>query len=288
MWQLGVWNELTVWRTAPQGLYLGVGPDDYPGEAVLLPTRWVTPEMTLGDELNVFVYKDSEGRPIATTDTPRVQVGQFANLRVVHVVPNLGVFLDWGLSKDLLLPFRELGPAKHLAPGDAVVVAVYIDPSDRLVASARIEDHLPTPSPDHTPDLQPNDQVHALVYAQSPLGFKAIVNQRYSGLLYRSETPHVLHPGDAIQAYVKGITDDGRIDLRRDPAGYQRVESITDTILQKLQASSGSLPFNDKSSPADIRAAFNCSKKAFKQALGQLYKQRKITLTPTGIHKPTK
>ncbi len=317
MIQIGRVNTMTILRDMPQGLYLDVptttttpkdtettsrfknwdipglpgGGDELPGDelpggpgdGVLLPRRYVTDDMTLGDTLDVFVYKDSEDRPVATTQTPRVQVGVFAKLRVVSLHEKAGAFLDWGLSKDLLLPFREQGKRQPTV-GDHVIVAVTLDKSDRITASTRIERHFSHP-PTTPPAYSPNQPVDAMIYGESPLGYKAIVNQKHSGLLYRSETSDVLSAGDEIVAYVSLVHPDGKIDLRRDPAGYGRVDAVSQTILDKLDAADGALPFNDKSPPADIRAAFGTSKKAFKQALGALYKQQKIRFTDTGIER---
>lgn len=276
MIQLGRFNTLTILRQTPPGLYLDAG-DDYDG--ILLPRRWVTPGMAIGDMIEVFLYKDSEGRPIATTDLPHVQVGQFANLNVLSIVENVGVFLDWGLSKDLLLPFSEHSD-RQLRVGDKVIVAVTLDTADRIVAASRQLDRF---FPSVPPHYQPNDPVDILIYGESPLGYKAIVNQTYSGLLYHSDTPGKLNAGDELVAYVKDVYEDAKIDLLRDPAGYNRIDPLTQKILQALHNNGGTLPLNDKSSPDSIRATLNTSKKAFKQALGALYKQRQIRFTESGI-----
>lgn len=278
MIQFGRFNTLEILRDTPPGLYLDAG-EDYDG--ILLPRRWVTPGMAIGDTVEVFLYKDSEGRPIATTDLPLVEVGQFANLTVLSVVEGVGVFLDWGLSKDLLLPFNEHSD-RELRVGDRVIVAVFLDDSDRIVASSRRFDRFFPADPPH---YQRNDPVDLLIYGESPLGYKAIVNQTYSGLLYHAETPGKLSPGDELVAYVKDVYEDAKIDLMRDPAGYGRVDPLTQKILQALDAADGRLPLNDKSSPEAIRAALDTSKKAFKQALGALYKQRQIRFTETGIER---
>ncbi|MEE9403916.1 MAG: S1-like domain-containing RNA-binding protein [Algisphaera sp.] len=279
MIQLGRFNTMTILRETTPGLYLEAG-EDFDG--ILLPRRYVTPDMMIDDTVDVFVYKDSEDRPVATTVIPLVQVGQFANLQVVHVMDRMGAFLDWGLSKDLLLPISEQGQ-QRLQPGDWVIVAVYVDTSDRIVATTRIDRHFTT-EPAH---YRPNDPVDVLIYGESPLGYKAIVNQTHSGLIYRSETSDELNAGDEFIAYVSQSLPDGKIDLRRDPAGYDRVESVTETILRHLHDAGGSLAFNDKSPPDAIRATFGTSKKAFKQALGALYKQRQIRFTETGIETTT-
>ncbi len=283
MIHLGRFNTMRILRETPPGLYLDAG-EDYDG--ILLPRRWITPDMTVGDTVEVFLYHDSEGRPIATTDLPHVQVGGFANLAVVSVVDRVGIFLDWGLSKDLLLPFNEHGN-RELHIGDRVIVAVFLDDQQRVVAASRQFDRFFPADPPH---YQRNDPVDALIYGESPLGYKCIVNQTYSGLLYHADThaPHgTLAAGDELVAYVKDVYEDGKIDLLRDPAGYGRVESLAEQILQALDdpRHEHTLPLNDKSSPEAIRATFNTSKKAFKQALGQLYKQRHIRFTDNGIER---
>ena len=278
MLELGRRNHLEVLRHTPQGLYLEAGPEH---DGVLLPTRWVTDAMRTGDTVDVFVYRDAEGRPIATTDEPYVAAGGFAFLEVVAVTPGVGVFLDWGLSKDLLVPVSELGPydLRGIERGDGLAVAVFVDRNDRVVASCRIHRHLA----DGVPTLAANEAVEAFVWDTSPLGFSAVVNGRYGGLLYRSDTADEPEIGDTLTAYVKRVYDDGKIDLLRDPAGYGRVADLSATILDRLRDAGGRLDVHDKSSPEEIRAAFGCSKKAFKQAVGALYRRRVIRLVPGGI-----
>ncbi len=275
MIDLGKWNELQIIGRGDYGLFLDGGEEG----SILLPRRYVTAEMREGEEIRVFVYTDSEDRLVATTETPLVEVGQFAWLEVLSVDERAGAFLDWGLSKDLLLPFREQGTRRVFA-GDGVVVAVYVDPhTRRIVATTRLQRHF---SQD-IPDYETNDAVQALVYGSSPLGYKVIVDKRYCGLLYHAETTDKLLPGDQFTGYIKKVRSGGKLDVWRDPSGYERVESVTAVILQKLTEAGGKLPFHDKSPPERIRQVFNTSKKAFKQALGSLLKQGKIRFTQTGI-----
>lgn len=275
MADIGKFNELRIVEESDHGLYLDGGTHG----TILLPGNYITPEMAIGETIKVFIYNDSEDRLVATTETPFAQVGEFAYLEVVDVRPNLGAFLDWGLSKDLLLPYREKGDIE-LVKGDGIVVAVYLDEyTDRIVASARLHRH----SFRDAPDYQPNDPVQVIIYGESPLGYKAIIDAKYRGLLYYSETSDKLEEGDRFTGYIKKVRSGGRIDLRRDPSGYGRVESLTEKILTQLESAGGQLPFNDKSSPEAIRDRFNCSKKAFKQALGALYKQRQIQFTESGV-----
>lgn len=275
MAEIGKFNQLTIVEAGDHGLYL----DGATLGNILLPKRYVTADMQVGRSVEVFIYCDSEDRLVATTETPKGQVGEFAYLEVIEVKPNVGAFLDWGLSKDLLLPYREQGNF-IINQGDGLVVAIYVDPhTNRIVASARLHRHI-CPEP---PQYEPNDAVDVLIYGDSPLGYKAIVDRKHRGLLYHSETHDQLEEGDRFTGYVKKVRSGGKIDLRRDPAGYQRVESLTDQIYQQLTDAGGQLPFNDKSSPESIRETFDTSKKAFKQAIGALYKQRVIRITETGI-----
>lgn len=275
MTEIGKYNRLRIVEESEHGLYLdGEGRDN-----ILLPNRYIRPEMAIGEEVEVFLYNDSEDRLVATTEKPFAQVGEFAYLEVLDVKANVGAFLDWGLSKDLLLPYREQGDL-HLRKGDGVIVAVYLDKyTDRIVASTRLHRHLSETKPDY----KPNQAVDVLVYAESPLGYKAIVDRKHRGLLFYSETSDKLEPGDQFTGYIKKVRSGGKIDLRRDPSGYDRVGPLTDQILKALQDAGGRLPFNDRSTPESIRDAFDCSKKAFKQALGSLYKQRTIEFVDDGI-----
>lgn len=275
MADIGKFNSLRILEQSDHGIYLDGGPHGN----ILLPNAYVQADMHLGNEINVFIYNDSEDRLVATTETPYAQAGEFAYLEVISVNPTVGAFLDWGLQKDLLLPYREQGNL-HLTPGAGVIVAVYLDDyTNRIVASTRLHRHLPQ----ETPDYEPNDPVHVLIYGDSPLGYKAIIDKRYRGLLYHEETSDVLEPGDQFTGYIKKVHNDGKIDLRRDPSGYDRVESIAEQILRQLDEAGGKLPFNDKSAPELIRETFNTSKKAFKQATGALYKKRLIEFTKFGI-----
>ncbi len=275
MLNVGKFNELKILEKGDHGLYLEGGALG----KILLPQRYVTPNMQVGQALTVFVYTDSEDRPVATTETPKAQVGEYAYLEVVDVKPNVGAFLDWGLSKDLLLPHREQGNYL-IRKGDGLVVAVYLDEyTNRVVASARLHRHI-CPEP---PVYAENTPVDVLIYGDSPLGYKAIVDRKHRGLLYHSETADRLEEGDRFTGYVKKVRSGGKIDLRRDPSGYKRVEPLAEKIHTLLEDAGGQLPYNDKSAPEAIRETFDCSKKAFKQAIGALYKERIIRITEEGI-----
>lgn len=271
---IGRRNLLVVTHEASPGFYLDGGPH---GE-ILLPGRYIPRGVRPGATMDVFVYRDSEDRLVATTETPLAMVGQFAWLRVVSVNPRIGVFLDWGLEKDLLLPLRE--QASPLRPGDRRVVRVALDPqTDRIIASARLNRWL-----NLTPPLYTEGQrVNIIVSGDTPLGYNAIIEHAHRGLLYRSELAGPLGTGQEFVAYVRAVRDDGKIDLALDRAGFHRIAPITEQILAALKKAGGGLPLHDNSPPEEIRDAFGISKKAFKQAIGSLYRARRIAIEPTGI-----
>ena len=271
---LGKRNLLTIVREGPPGIFL----DDGEGGEILLPGKYIPAGSKPGETIEVFVYRDSEDRLVATTETPLAVVGDFAALKVVDVSPSIGAFLDWGLEKDLLLPRREQGGFRRL--GERVVVHVFVDePSQRIVASTRIQRWL-----DKTPPAYDKDRaVKLLIAGQTPLGYKAVVENRHIGLLYSSELAGPLEIGSSMDGFVKAVRPDGKLDLSLDRSGFARVASITDQILEALSTAGGHLPYNDESPPDAIRTAFGVSKKAFKQAVGTLYRKRLIELTTDGI-----
>ncbi|HEU5079057.1 MAG TPA: S1-like domain-containing RNA-binding protein [Opitutaceae bacterium] len=274
MAQIGRRNSLLIVREAPPGLYLDGGEH---GE-VLLPGRYITMDAVPGKTIDVFVYRDSEDRLVATTEEPYAQVGEFAYLRVVGVNPRVGTFLDWGLEKDLLLPARE--QTKPLNTGDWVVVHVGLDErTDRIVASMRLNRHFSASFPEYA-EGQP---VKLLIYGDTPLGYNAVVNHLHRGLLYRNDIPGELAVGQALDGFVRVVRPDGKIDLGLDRVGYRRIGPLSEQIIESLKAAGGRMPFNDESTPEEIRAAFGVSKKAFKQAIGALYRDRKILIESHGI-----
>lgn len=275
MAQLGKRNSLAVVREAPPGLYLDGGTD---GE-ILLPGRYIpSGGAQPGERLEVFVYRDSEDRLVATTETPIVMVGECASLRVVSVKPGVGAFLDWGLEKDLLLPLRE--QTRALRQKDWVIVLVMLDDkSDRIMATARLSRWL-----DRTPPKYVAGQaVKLLIEAETPLGFRAIVNNAHHGLLYHTDLAGPLRIGQVTDGFVRAVREDGKIDLALDPAGYRRIAPLTEQIVGVLKAAGGYLPCHDKSSPEEIRMTFRASKKAFKQAIGALYRDKRIVIEDKGI-----
>lgn len=275
MANLGKRNQLTVLKSAPPGFYLDGGPQ---GE-LLLPGALVPEGAKVGDVLDVFLYRDSEDRLVTTTETPHAQVGEFAYLRVVSVAPRIGVFLDWGLSKDLLLPIREI-KKEGIQQGDWVVVYVMIDEkTDRIVASMRIKRHLST----QLPTYAEGQAVNLLITGESPMGYNAIVENAHLGLLYHGDLSSPLGTGLRLDGFVRVVREDGKIDLSLDRAGHQRIEPNMNVVIDALTKAGGRMPFHDDSSPEEIRLAFGLSKKAFKQAIGSLFKDRRIVITKHGI-----
>lgn len=272
---LGKRNSLVVLKSAPPGFYLDGGPL---GE-LLLPGALVPEGAKVGDTLDVFLYRDSEDRLVTTTETPHAQVGEFAYLRVVGVAPKIGVFLDWGLSKDLLLPIREI-KQERIERGDWVVVYVMLDTkTDRIVASMRIKRHLSL----ELPAYKEGQPVNLLVTGETPMGFNAIVENAHMGLLYHGDLSTPLGVGQRIDGFVRAVREDHKIDLSLDRAGHTRIEPNRDVVLNALKKAGGRMPFHDESTPEEIRAAFGLSKKAFKQAIGSLFKDREIVISKHGI-----
>ncbi|MBI1841514.1 MAG: GntR family transcriptional regulator [Verrucomicrobia bacterium] len=274
MADIGKLNRLTVVRMAPPGLYLDGG--DL-GE-ILMPRRYIKTNMGPGDALQVFVYRDSEDRLVATTETPRAMVGDFACLKVLSVKPPIGAFLDWGLSKDLLLPFRE--QEVPVRAGQRVVVCLCLDKqSGRIVATSRLKRHLNLTPPAYWTD-QP---VGLTIVRRTPQGYEAIVDGAHLGFLFQNADAAPLQIGQEVRGFIRDVRANGKIDLSLDASGYKRVVSLTDEILKALEQGGGQIPFDDNSPPAAIRARFDVSKKAFKQALGALFKARRIRFQNGGV-----
>lgn len=272
--ELGRFNTLQVVKLVDFGLYLDGGEQ---GE-ILLPTRYVPEEgAEVGDFLNVFLYLDNEERLIATTLTPLVQVGEFACLEVAWI-NEYGAFLHWGLMKDLFVPFREQKMKMQI--GKKYVVHAHLDEeSYRIVASAKVDRYLSK----ETPAYQPGDEVDILIWQKTDLGFKAIIENEFSGLLYENELFKDIYTGDRLKAFVKQVREDGKIDLVLQKPGFAKVEDFSKTLYQYIQEQGGSTPFNDKSSAEDIYDTFGVSKKTFKKAVGDLYKRRLIVIEPNGL-----
>ncbi len=251
------------------GLILG----DPEGEGeVLLPTRYVPEGVAPGDRLEVFLYTDSEDRPIATTETPLAEADEFASLRVVSV-GSIGAFLDWGLPKDLLLPFRaQLG---RVEPERNVVVRIYCDRvSGRPVATAKVDAFLEMPPE----GLREGQAVDLLFYEETDLGTKAIVNGHFGGLLYHELGKLGPEMGSQTRGYIQHVRDDGKIDLTLVPSGKAGIDAAQETVLDALRRAGGRIELGDRSEPAEIRSALGLSKKAFKRAVGVLYRERRIRI----------
>lgn len=264
---IGNYNTLTVARRADFGLYL----TDDNGHEVLLPSRYVTDRMQVGDAVEVFVYNDSEDRPVATTERPLATVGEFAFLQV-KAVNQIGAFLEWGLLKDLLVPFSQ--QKDRMRPGRSYLVYVYLDDaSKRVVATAKIGQYLGN----LLPDYKRGDKVDALVYKRTPIGFACIVDNRHKGMLYESELFRPLDRGARVPAFVKTVRPDGKIDLTLNDVAKVRSAGLAEKIHAYMERNNGQLDLGDHSSPDLIRFRFQCSKKDFKKAVGALLKERKIT-----------
>ncbi|MCM1075727.1 MAG: S1-like domain-containing RNA-binding protein [Bacteroides sp.] len=275
MLNIGKYNSLRVARNVDFGAYL----KDNDGNEVLLPARYITTPLQPDDELEVFVYKDSEDRPVATTERPFATVGEFAYLQVTQV-NKIGAFLDWGLvGKELLVPYSE--QRMKLSRGMVVLVYVYLDnATGRVVASAKIDKFLGN----RYPDYKLGTKVEALIYKRTDLGYKAIVDNLFHGMVYESELYKPLEIGKEISAYIKHVRDDGKIDLVLSGGNDGRVEVLMKLIVERLKEQPGYfLPISDAASPETIRATFQCSKKDFKKAIGHLYRDRKIVISDGGI-----
>ena len=266
--RLGEYNLLEVVKEVDFGVYLD-GSED--GE-ILLPTRYVPQGCKPGDVLNVFIYLDMDERLIATTLQPYVKVGEFACLEVAWV-NQYGAFLDWGLMKDLFVPFREQN--MKMIKGNSYVVHVHLDEdSYRIVASAKIEKFLSKDMPEYTP----GDEVEVLIWQKTDLGFKVIVDNKFGGMIFKNEIFTDVRTGMKMHAYIKQVRPDGKIDLELQKGGVKKVEDFADTLLEYIRSNGGSTPLNDKTDADVIYSTFGVSKKTFKKAVGDLYKKRLIVL----------
>ena len=246
------------------------------GDEVLLPKNQVTEDMRVGSEIEVFLYKDSEDRMIATRLVPYIKIGEIKKLRVKEV-NKIGAFLDWGLPKDLLLPFKE--QIYDIKSGDEILVTVYIDLSDRLCATMDLYSRLSL-----LPPYQRDDMVKGTVYqVHEQFGAYVAVDNKYSALVPKKELHSELKPGEEIEARVLEVKEDGKLDLSLRQKAYVQMDADSALILDKLKQAGGSLPYQDKSSAEEIKEEFNLSKAAFKRAIGRLYKERVIVIEKDGI-----
>lgn len=273
MVNVGRYNTLRVVKEVDFGVYLDGGD----GLEILLPTRYVPENCNVDDEIEVFIYHDNEGRLIATTARPYAQVGEF-DVMDVRNTSSLGAFIDWGIMKDILVPFGEQNG--KMREGGSYLVYVYLDEkTGRVVASARIGRFLSQEAPEY----QYNERVDLLVAEECDMGYKVIINNKHMGLLYRNEVFTVLMKGDRLFGYIKEVRPDGKIDVSMHKLGYGKVDTVSERILESLRENDGYLEVNDKTEAGKIYAVFGCSKKAFKQALGSLYKQHLIRFEEDGI-----
>lgn len=273
MTEIGRLNRLIVVKELDQGVYLD---GDDLGE-ILLPGRYVPGDCKPGSSIEVFIYRDSGDRIIATTQTPFAMVGQFAALKVVSVNSS-GAFLDWGLDKDLLVPFRE--QKQKMEEGKSYVVFVYLDDkSDRIAASSKLDKFLGR----QPARFQQDQEVELLVCEQTDIGYKAIINNTHGGILYKNEVFQPLEMGRYIKGFIKKVRDDGKIDLSLQKPGYEKVDDLSGRIIHTLREQRGFISVTDKSSPEVIYELFGVSKKTYKKAIGALYKKRIIALEEDGI-----
>ncbi len=273
--KVGQRNLLKVVDKAGFGVFL----DGAQFDEILLPKQYVPADCKIGDELDVFVYLDSDDCLIATTEQPFAEVGDFAFLKVKEV-NQVGAFLDWNLGKDLLVPFRE--QQQKMLTGMSYVVYLHQDDTDRrIIASSRLHRFI-DPKPEGLKDGQ---EVSLLVSDQTDLGFMAIINGQYQGLLFKQDIDSALKTGTQLNGFIKRMRPDGKIDLCLKKPGFNQseIDTLCERILSTLEASDGILLMNDKTDPDQIKKAFGVSKRTFKMAIGKLYKMRKIMIFPKGI-----
>lgn len=271
--EIGQFHTLKVIKILDFGLYLAANSDE-----ILLPKRYIPLGTQIGDMLKVFIYRDSEDRLIATTETPIVTANSFACLRVTDTNA-YGVFLDWGLEKDLFMPFSE--QHKKLSPGRNYIVWIYVDnETDRIVCSARLEKFLSQ----NITDLNEDQEVDLLIWEFTELGIKVIIDQKYSGVVYHNEVFEPLYVGDQVKGYIKKIRPDGKIDVSLRKKGFAEILDAKKVLLERLKNNKGFLPLSDVSSPQEIQESLQMSKKTFKKAVGNLMKEGLVTIGKDGVH----
>jgi len=272
---IGKYNNLTILRDTSVGFFLG----DVEGEEVLLPNKYKTDDMQIDDVIRVFVYNDSEDRPVATTETPKIVRNQFANLEVKDVSEH-GAFLDWGLEKDLFVPFREQSTPMEI--GEWHVVFLYLDQkTSRLIATTKLDRYLEN----ERLLVKEGDEVDLIIWKKTDLGYNVVVNQFHKGLIYANEVFKPITIGESLRGYVKKIRDENRLDISLEKQGYENVvEPTAQRILDELKINNGYLNLSDSSAPEDINRQLGISKKVFKKAIGGLYKQGLIRIAEDGIY----
>ncbi|MCD8520867.1 MAG: S1-like domain-containing RNA-binding protein [Saccharospirillaceae bacterium] len=284
MAELGLYNTLTVLDEQPHGLYL----DDNEGGKILLPRKQIPAGTRIGDSLRVFVYLDSDDRPIATCLRPKAQLHQVAWLEAVDV-NTTGAFLDWGLAKDVFVPFAE--QTHRMEAGKSYAVYLYLDNTNRIVASARlnrfIKDEVKANWPGAPIPLANGDKVRLLIAQRTDIGYKAVVNDTYWGLLHNDDIRKAIRIGQRVEGYIKRLRDDHKLDLMLEPVGHIKADPLAKKILQKMEDNHGRLGLSDHSPAELIELQFGVSKRTFKMAIGKLYKERKIIIEDNGIRLAT-
>ncbi len=274
MIQLGEFHELIIIRETDHGIYL----ENEEGDEVLLPNKYVPEQWMVHDKIRVFVYLDHDERPVATTLKPRIKLDQFGMLPCVEVT-KFGAFLDWGLEKHLFVPFKE--QVVPMKPGYSYLVFCYLDlETNRLAASSKVHSFVDNT----TLTVEAFEEVDLLVSNETDLGFNVIVNQLHLGLLYHDEVFKPLKIGDALKGFIKKIREDNKIDIMLQRPGYRSIEPNAQKILDKLKAAGGFIDLTDKSDPDEIKNRLQMSKKSFKKAAGNLYKNRIIEIKDDGLH----
>lgn len=274
MIKLGVYNILKVERETPQGIYLSSEDND----EVLLPNRYVPEDIFPGKEIEVFVYKDSEDRPVATTQKVFLLLGEYAMLKVVKLT-KFGAFMDWGLDKNLLVPFSEQNI--DMEEEKSYPIYLYLDEeTQRLAGSTRLDDFFDN----NQLELEIDQEVDIFIFEETSLGYKVIVNNKYTALLYHNEIFQKITIGDSKKAYVKKIREDNKVDVSLEKSGYSNIDSFAQQIMQSLENNMGFLALTDKTDADIIKDELQMSKKNFKKAIGYLYKNKKIELKDDGIY----
>ncbi|MFC0777361.1 S1 RNA-binding domain-containing protein [Flavobacterium sp. HJSW_4] len=280
MLEIGKYNTLTILRDTKVGLFLGDPENDPDGvHDVLLPNKYVPKVFEIGEELIVFVYLDHEQRPVATTLVPYILLNEFALLRV-NYINNVGAFMDWGMEKDILVPFKE--QARPMEKGKRYLVYLYLDKqTNRLVASSKTNQFL---NNDQL-TVEKGEEVDLIVSHITDMGINVIINERHKGLLYKDEVyDDAIRTGDRMRGYIKNIRPDNKIDVALQAQGFESIEPNAEKILSELRASRGFLRLNDNSHPEDIKTVLKMSKKSFKKAIGSLYKEKLIEIKEDGIY----
>ena len=271
--QIGEYNTLEILRDTKVGLFLGDGTND-----VLLPNKYVPKEFQIGDSLTVFVYLDHEERPVATTLKPYVKLNEFAHLKV-NYINEFGAFLNWGMEKDLFVPFRE--QARPMEEGKRYLVYCFMDEkTNRLVASSKTQQFLDKEEANYAN----GEEVNLIISHISDAGINVIINEKHRGLAYANEVYDDIKPGLRMKGYIKQVRPDGKLDVSLRKLGVEAIEPSAQIILDELKANKGFLRLNDNSHPEDIKTVLKMSKKTFKKAIGTLYKQKQIEIKDDGIY----